>query len=160
MESSHALLSKRPGNVRQQVLINTTIYVKLEILAGIKLGGWALNHHCKNIGGFKFGGSVRDCHTYICKYEVLAGFNFGGRKLDCQTAKFNFLPNFPAICYIQEYNVKIFPCQSLILCIAIVSFVRVEISQDVDNSDDWRSQLGENAYKDDGDVDDLDPLRF
>ena len=42
---------------------------------GIKFGVWALNRHCKNIGGFKFGGSVRDRHTYICKYEVLMDFN-------------------------------------------------------------------------------------
>ena len=38
------------------------------VLAGIKFGGWALNRHLKNIGNFKFGGSVRDRHTYICKY--------------------------------------------------------------------------------------------
>ena len=32
--------------------------------------GWTLNRHYKNICGFKFGGSVRDRHTYIiCKYE-------------------------------------------------------------------------------------------
>ena len=42
---------------------------------GIKFGGWALNRDCKNIGRFKFGGSVRDCHTYICRYEILADFN-------------------------------------------------------------------------------------
>ena len=29
----------------------------------------------KNIGGFKFGSSVRDRHTYICKYEILVDFN-------------------------------------------------------------------------------------
>ena len=45
------------------------------ILAGIKFGGWALNRHCKGIGGFKFGSLVRDCHTYICKYEILVDFN-------------------------------------------------------------------------------------
>ena len=28
----------------------------------------------KSIGGFKLGGSVRDHHMYIYKYEVLAGF--------------------------------------------------------------------------------------
>ena len=34
------------------------------------------NRHCKNVGRFKFGGSVRDHrHTYICKYEILAEFN-------------------------------------------------------------------------------------
>ena len=38
---------------------------------------WCLgpNRLCKNIGRFKFGGSVRDHHTYICKYEILAEFN-------------------------------------------------------------------------------------
>ena len=41
--------------------------VKPEILAGIKFGGWAQNRYFKNIGGFKFGGSVRDRHTYICE---------------------------------------------------------------------------------------------
>ena len=41
---------------------------------GIKFGGWALNRQSK-IGGFKFGGSVRDRHTHICKYELLAEFN-------------------------------------------------------------------------------------
>ena len=66
---------------------------------GIKFGGWALNRHCKNIGRFKFGGSVRDHHTYIYKYEILADFNLAGCKLDHQTAKFNSLPNFPAIRY-------------------------------------------------------------
>ena len=40
-----------------------------------EFGGWAPNGHCKNIGGFKFGGSVRDRHTYVCKYEILANFN-------------------------------------------------------------------------------------
>ena len=49
--------------------IVTTVYP--EILAGIKFGDWAPNCHCKNIGGFKFGSSVRDRHTYdyICKYS-------------------------------------------------------------------------------------------
>ena len=40
----------------------------------------------KNMCGFKFGGSVRDRHTYniiICKYEILAV-----AKVDHQTAKF------------------------------------------------------------------------
>ena len=62
--------------------ILNTITVQPEILAGNKFGGWALNRHCRNIGGFKFGGSVRDLHTY--NYMVL-----GGRKLDRQTAKFS-----------------------------------------------------------------------
>ena len=40
---------------------------KLEILAGIKFGSWAQNHRgcCKNIGGFKFGGLIRDRYTYM-----------------------------------------------------------------------------------------------
>ena len=29
----------------------------------------------KNIGRFKFDGSVRDYHTYICKYEIFTDFN-------------------------------------------------------------------------------------
>ena len=63
--------------------------VWMEILAGIKFGGWPLNCHCKNIGGFKFGGSVRDRHMYICKYEILADFNLAVAKVDRQTAKFS-----------------------------------------------------------------------
>ena len=31
----------------------------MEILAGIKFGGWVPNYHRKRVGGFKFGGSVR-----------------------------------------------------------------------------------------------------
>ena len=45
--------------------------------------------NCENIGGFKFGGSVRDRHTYICKYEILADFNLVVAKTDHQTAKFS-----------------------------------------------------------------------
>ena len=41
--------------------INT---IQPEILVEIKFGGWAQNHHCKNICGFKFGSSVRDRHMY------------------------------------------------------------------------------------------------
>ena len=41
--------------------------VSPEILAGIKFGGLAPNRYCKNISRFKFGSSVRDCHTYICE---------------------------------------------------------------------------------------------
>ena len=48
--------------------------VQLEILVGIKFGSWALNRHYTNIGAFKFGSSVRDCHMYICKYEILVNF--------------------------------------------------------------------------------------
>ena len=33
---------------------------------GIKFGGWAPNHDYKNIGRFKFGGSVRDRQMYVC----------------------------------------------------------------------------------------------
>ena len=57
------------------VCIQSSNTVQPEILVGIKFGGWALNRHYKNIGRFKFGGSVRDRHMYICKYEVLADFN-------------------------------------------------------------------------------------
>ena len=42
---------------------------------GIKFGGWAQNCYCKNISKFKFGGLVRDRHTYICEYEISADFN-------------------------------------------------------------------------------------
>ena len=31
----------------------------------------------------QFGGSVRDCHKYICKYEILADFNLAVMKVDC-----------------------------------------------------------------------------
>ena len=53
----------------------------------IKFGSWAPNHHCKNIGRFKFGGLVRDRHMYIFKYEILADFSLVVAR---QTAK---LPN-------------------------------------------------------------------
>ena len=66
----------------------------------LKFGGWPPNCHCKNIGGFKFGGSVRHCHMYIGKFEILADFNLAVAKTDHQTAKFNSLPNFPAIRYL------------------------------------------------------------
>ena len=57
---------------------------------GIKFGDWTLNRHCKNIGGFKFGGSLRDHHMYICKYEILVDFNLA----------VNSPPNFPDILYV------------------------------------------------------------
>ena len=66
---------------------------------GIKFGDWAPNCHCKNTGGFKFGGVVRHCHTYTGKYEVLADFYLVVAKTDRQFAKFHSLPNFPAIWY-------------------------------------------------------------
>ena len=53
-----------------------TIY--LEILVGIKFGGWAPNHHFKkNIGRFKFGSSARDWHAYynIMQALILVDFN-------------------------------------------------------------------------------------
>ena len=56
---------------------------------GIKFGGWAPNRYYKNIGRFKFGGLVRDRHTYICNYEVLVDFNLAVAKLDRQTARFS-----------------------------------------------------------------------
>ena len=81
--------------------------VQPEILVGIKFGGWALNHHFKNIGGFKFGGSVRDCHTYICKYEILSDFNLAGSKLDRQTAK---PPNLIPRQIFRLYNISVGYC--------------------------------------------------
>ena len=42
------------------------------------------NRHCKSIGRFKFGSSVKDHHTSICKYEILEDFNLAVVK---QTAK-------------------------------------------------------------------------
>ena len=60
---------------------------ELEILAGIKCGGWALKYDCINIGSFKYGGSVRDPHMYN-KYEMLADF------LIWRSQRFNSLPNF------------------------------------------------------------------
>ena len=50
------------------------------MLAGIKFGGWAPNCHCKNIGGFKFGGLVWDRHMY----EILVYFNLAVAKVDRQ----------------------------------------------------------------------------
>ena len=67
------------------------ITVQPKILVGIKFGGWAPNCHCKNIGGFLFGGSVRDQHMYIYKYETLGDFNLAVVKIDCQTTKFSRL---------------------------------------------------------------------
>ena len=40
--------------------------------------GWPPNHHCKNIGEFKFGGSV-----------ILADYNLIVAKVDHQTTKFS-----------------------------------------------------------------------
>ena len=53
----------------------------MKVLAGIKSG--PPNRHCKNI---KFGGSIRDRHMYICKYEILADFNLEVAKVDRQIA--------------------------------------------------------------------------
>ena len=47
----------------------------------------------------EFGSLVRDHHTIICKYEILADSNLVVAKTDRQTAKFNSPPNFPAIGY-------------------------------------------------------------
>ena len=57
----------------------------------------------QNIGGFEFGGSVRDRHMYICKgmYKILADFSLAVMKVDRQTAKFNSPPNFLPIQYMQ-----------------------------------------------------------
>ena len=66
----------------------------------LNFGGWARNCHCKNIGGFKFGGLVRDRYTYICEYEISADINLAVAQADRQTAKFNSPPNFLTIQYI------------------------------------------------------------
>ena len=62
-----------------------TYRVKLEIilLAGIKFGVGP-QICCKNIGGFKFGVSVKDRHTctYDCRYKILADFNLAVVKVD------------------------------------------------------------------------------
>ena len=42
---------------------------------------------------------LKDRHVYICEYEILVDVNLAVAKIDCQTAKFNSLPNFPAIRY-------------------------------------------------------------
>ena len=78
----------------------------------IKFGSWAPNHHCENVGGFKFGDSVQDCHTYniICKHKILAAFNLAVAKTDHQTAKFNLPPNFLAI---QYYGAVLSSCYAI-----------------------------------------------
>ena len=76
-------------------------------MAGIKFGSGTQNHHCKNIGGLKFSGLVRDHHTYNymqVKKKILADFNLAFAKEDCQIAKFNFLQNFLAIQYYYYYS--------------------------------------------------------
>ena len=59
----------------------------------------------QNIGRFKFGGSVRDRHMYICKYEILADFNLAVAR---QTAK---PPNFLAIWYSQYSSTQSYTYQ-------------------------------------------------
>ena len=39
--------------------------VWLEMLVGIKSGGWAQNCYCNLIGRYKFDGLVWDRHTYM-----------------------------------------------------------------------------------------------
>ena len=73
------------------------------------------NGHYKNIGRFKFGSSVRDCHMYIRRYEILTDFNLAVVKVDHQTAKFNSPPNFPAIQY--------FGCSVLLTCMLLLVLV-------------------------------------
>ena len=68
-------------------------------MAGIKFRGWALNHHCKNIGGYKFGSSVRDRHMYICKYEIMADFIWRS-KARPPNRQIQFPTKFPAIQYV------------------------------------------------------------
>ena len=55
-------------------ILLATYTILLEVLTGIKFGSWVPNFRCKNTGRFKFGGSVRDRHMLICKYEILADF--------------------------------------------------------------------------------------
>ena len=61
-----------------------------KILAGIKFGSWALNRHCKSIGGFKiwqFGKGSQ----YVCswKYEIILVDSYlAVSNFDRQTAKF------------------------------------------------------------------------
>ena len=61
------------------------------MLAGIKFGGWVPNGHCKDIGGFKFGDSVRDCHSIYASKKFWQIFNLAVAQADCQTAKFLIL---------------------------------------------------------------------
>lgn len=62
--------------------------VYLEILVWIKFGSWAQNRHCKNIGGYKFGSSVWNCHT-LFYMRVVADFGLAVTKMDCLTTKFS-----------------------------------------------------------------------
>ena len=48
--------------------------------------GWAIANKF-NIGRFKFGDLVRNCHTHIYKYEILVDLNLAIAKLDCQSTK-------------------------------------------------------------------------
>ena len=51
--------------------------VLLEIILagpGIKFGGWAQNHHCKNISELNVGVQY-SIAIHICEYELLADFN-------------------------------------------------------------------------------------
>ena len=58
------------------------------MLAGIKFSGWAQNCQCENIGGFKFGGSVRDRHMYYVSKKYWWILIWWLQKADYQTAKF------------------------------------------------------------------------
>ena len=93
------------------------------ILVGIKFGGLAQNRYCKNIGGFKFGSSVRDHHTYTSmRLGNFGGFQFGGWNIDRQTAKFNSPQNFQAIRYTR------FSCQVTGVIIIIINYYNLIIA--------------------------------
>ena len=55
---------------------------------------------------FKFGGSVQDCHTFICMKEILADFNLvvGRPTAKVETAEFKSSPNFLAIRYCPDIS--------------------------------------------------------
>ena len=88
---SEQLRSKNEGSRAQSSLSDVQWTVHLKAIMGSlccwtvhgygntlrSIGAAAARAHmtCKNIGGFKFGGSVRNHHTYACKYETSAGFN-------------------------------------------------------------------------------------
>ena len=70
------------------------VYICKTVYVYCIAGRWAPNHHCKNIGGFKFGGSVRDRHTYM--HASMKYWRILIWQLQRQTTK---PPNFPAIRY-------------------------------------------------------------
>ena len=72
----------------------------MEILAVHKFGSLGPNNVLNSMGGFNFGGMVRNHHTYIHAVESLANFNLA---VERHTAKLPNLfppPHFPAMLYI------------------------------------------------------------